>query len=113
MFDRYVEYLYNIKSTTNSKVEKAISKSLLNNLLGRFGLDINKSRTDLLDIDSYNEIAQTKSINSLIHIDDKVLVNYNNKVSNIICDELNVDFKNSIIILKITMKAKKLSLMFL
>ena len=97
VFDSYVEYFYNIKSTRNSKVEKAISKSLLNNLLGRFGLDINKSKTELVDMDSYNEIVQTKSINSVTHIDDKVLINYNNKVSNIICKQLNVDYRNTII----------------
>lgn len=97
VFDSYVEYFYKIKSTRNSKVEKAISKSLLNNLLGRFGLDINKSKTELVDMDSYNEIVQTKSINSVTHIDDKVLINYNNKVSNIICKQLNVDYRNTII----------------
>jgi len=97
VFYSYVKYFYNIKSSTTSVVEKAISKSLLNNLLGRFGLNIHKSKTELMDMDRYNEISQTKSINSVTHINDKVLVNYNNKVSSFICDELNVDYKNSVI----------------
>jgi len=97
VFYSYVKYFYNIKSSTTSVVEKAISKSLLNNLLGRFGLNIHKSKTELMDMDRYNERSQTKSINSVTHINDKVLVNYNNKVSSFICDELNVDYKNSVI----------------
>lgn len=51
-----------------------------------------------MDIDGYNGIAQTKAINSVIHIDDKMLVNYNNKVSKDICDSFDVDYKNSILI---------------
>lgn len=98
VFDKYVEHFYKIKSNTNSKVEKAISKSLLNNLLGRFGLDIHKSKTDLMDVTEYNDISQSKAINSVTHIEDKMLVNYNNKVSKTICDELNVDYKNTVLV---------------
>ena len=93
----YVKYLYNIKATTTSKVEKAVAKSLLNNLLGRFGLNIHKSKTELMNHDSFNAIAQTKAINSVIHIGNMQLVNYNNKVSKIICDELGVDYKESVL----------------
>ena len=57
-----MEHLYGVKSTTTSKVEKAVAKSLLNNLFGRFGLSIHKSKTDLMDADAFNVIAQTKEI---------------------------------------------------
>ena len=97
VFDSYIKYLYNIKSTTQSDVERAISKSLLNNLFGRFGLDITKSKTELLDEDIYNELTQTKSIHSRANIGDKVLVNYSNKVSSTICKQHNVDYRHSML----------------
>ena len=97
VFSYYVNNLYKTKSNAINSVEKAISKSLLNNLLGRFGLDIYNSKTDLLDTEAYNEIAQTKDIHSIKNIGDKILVNYSNHVSKIICDELNVDYRSTII----------------
>lgn len=97
VFDSYVNNLYEIKSTTSNPIEKAISKSLLNNLLGRFGLNIHTSKTDLVDMDNYNEIVQTKSVKSIKTIGDKILINYTNYVSKAICDELNVDYKNAVI----------------
>ena len=60
-------------------------------------MDIHLSNTDLVDMDTYNEIAQTKNINSIKNIGDKILINYNNHVSKVICDELNVDYKNTVI----------------
>ena len=57
VFSTYVQDLYRIKSNTKNPVEKTISKSLLNNLLGRFGLDINKPKTVLVNENKYIEIA--------------------------------------------------------
>ena len=97
VFDGFVKHLYDVKATTTSKVEKAVAKSLLNNLLGRFGLSIHKSKTELMNLDSLAVISQTKEVNSVTHIGDMLLVNYNNKVSRPICDELGVDYKESVL----------------
>ncbi len=96
VFNNYVDFLYNIKSTTNDNVERAVTKSLLNNLFGRFGLNINKPTTNLVDYDKFNELLQTKIINGVIPIDDQFLVTYNNKVSNEICNDANIDYKNTV-----------------
>ena len=40
VFDKYINHIYNIKSNTNV-TQKSTAKSLLNNLLGRFGIVIN------------------------------------------------------------------------
>ena len=96
VFKDYVDYFYNIKSNAKDKIEKAISKSLLNNLLGRFGLDIDKSKTELMSEDKFNEVIETKDVLGLNKLGDKLLVNYKNKVNKEICDELNVDFKNTV-----------------
>jgi hypothetical protein len=47
VFTKYVGELYELKSNTEG-VEKAINKSLLNNLLGRFGMNIIKAITKML-----------------------------------------------------------------
>ena len=86
-----------IKSGTKHIVEKSVTKSLLNNLLGRFGLDIDKPKTSLVDYTKYNELLQTKIINNVIQIEDKYLITYTDKVSKLICDDANVDYKNTVL----------------
>lgn len=39
MFSDYVNKLYNMKSHPKNVTQKLLAKSLLNNLLGRFGMD--------------------------------------------------------------------------
>lgn len=98
VFKNFVEHFYNIKSTTNNKTEKAIAKSLLNNLFGRFGLDIYKSKTYIVSEDKYNEIVQTKDIvgwNKLV--EDKILINDKTRVSKDMCEKFNVDYKKAIL----------------
>jgi hypothetical protein len=97
VFNNYVYDFYKIKSKTSDKVEKAVAKSLLNNLLGRLGLNIDKPTTSLVNKMKHNELQQTKKINNVIPIDDKFLVTYSNKVSKDICDGHNVDFKNTVL----------------
>ena len=97
VFDKYVSNFYNIKSNTSNVVEKAVSKSFLNNLIGRFGLSINKPKTELVNDTKYNELLQTKSLSGIaIPIEDCYLVSYNNKTSKKICDSSNVDYKNTL-----------------
>jgi hypothetical protein len=88
-----VDDLYKVKSTTTNTTEKAITKSLLNNLLGRFGLDIYKSNTEIMSRDKYNEICQSKEVLGVHNLDNNLLVNYMNKVNKEICDGMNVDYK--------------------
>ena len=97
VFSDYVNTLYKTKSNATNSVEKAIAKSLLNNLLGRFGLGMYNSKTDLVDTEGYNEISQTKDIHSIKNIGDKILINYSNHVSKAICDDINVDYRSSLI----------------
>lgn len=97
IFYDYVNDFYKIKSTSSDVVEKSVAKSLLNNLLGRFGLNIDKPSTRLVSDHVYNELLQTKTINNVLPIDDKFLVTYSNIVSKEICEESNVDYKNSVL----------------
>ena len=60
-----------------NKVQKEMAKSLLNNLLGRFGISLDKPRTEILSDKAFNEKALISKITSYNYISkDKVLVSY-------------------------------------
>ena len=48
VFKKYIESIYDIKSNPKNSVQRALAKSLLNNLLGRFGIDLNKPVTKVV-----------------------------------------------------------------
>lgn len=58
-FKAYIDHFYQIKANTTQAVERATAKSLLNNLLGRFGLSLNKPITRLLPTAEFDEVIQT------------------------------------------------------
>lgn len=97
VFDSYVNDLYETKSNTSDKVVRAVTKSLLNNLLGRFGLDMHKSRTEIMSADKFNEISQSKLVLDVDILGDYFIVNYLNHVNKDICDTIDVDYKNVVI----------------
>ena len=97
VFKGYVEHFYNVKSTTKDNTEKAVSKSLLNNLLGQFGLDLDKSKTNIFTEEEFNKIVQTKDVIAFHNIGDKIFLNYKNKVNQDICDSLSVDYKEAVL----------------
>ena len=64
IFNEYVNTLYEMKSN-NSGTTKQIAKSLLNNLLGRFGLNITKPITALLDTMQRDKILSTRVVHGI------------------------------------------------
>lgn len=74
VFKDYVLEFYRKKSTSKDSVMRAISKSLLNNLLGRFGMVLDKTVVELMSHDRLKEIQQCKKIINLKYIADKILV---------------------------------------
>ena len=91
-FKEYVLDLYELKlNTTGTK--KVVNKSLLNNILGRFGLNIIKPVTKLFNTDKLDKILTTCHIKSILEItSDKWLVNYIPIIDQEICIEHNVDY---------------------
>ena len=85
-----------MKSTTTDIVERSIAKSLLNNLLGRFGMNIDKSITELVDTEKYKELSQCKHIKGFKNIGNKILVTYGSNVSMNICESHDVDFNKTL-----------------
>ena len=45
VFKSYIDKIYNIKSNSTNDTQKSIAKSLLNNLLDRFGISLDKPIT--------------------------------------------------------------------
>lgn len=95
VFHKYINEFYKLKSSTSDKVERQMAKSLLNNLLGRFGMNIDKSITELVNDERYNELLQYKKIKSVKHIGNKRLVTHGSNVSLDICDLHDVDFNKT------------------
>ena len=57
VFDDYVSDIYKIKANTKNIVQRNMSKSLLNNLLGRFGIDVSKPITKTVNNEKFDEIS--------------------------------------------------------
>lgn len=92
VFDNYVRDIYKQKSNAKTSTDKTLAKSLLNNLLGRFGLDINKPTTEIVDYDKYQEISTTRTIKSEKYItSDTLLISYINEINKEVCENFNID----------------------
>ena len=69
-----------------------MGKSLLNNLLGRFGMSLEKPITELLSHKTFDEKALAFKITSHISVsEDKVLASYINKLDPYIINSHNLD----------------------
>lgn len=91
MFHSYVKYIYNRKVNASNSVQKAISKSLLNNLLGRFGIQLEKYKTYLVDEDTFNTISIIREVKSYNNIRDMNLVTYSGNIYYHYVNKLGLD----------------------
>jgi len=55
VFNEFVYKLYNLKAESTGAI-KVIVKMLLNSLIGRFGMNINKPKTEIVNIDKLYSI---------------------------------------------------------
>jgi hypothetical protein len=68
-------------------------KSLLNNLLGRFGLNINKPITELVNIDDFDLLISTRECKSFKKVsENSYLVSYYPKISKTVCEMHGLDY---------------------
>lgn len=92
IFNEYVNDLYKIKSSSMGHI-RVIAKSLLNNLLGRFGMNINKPITDIVNREKLELIISTREINSFRELtDEDFLITYYPEISQTICKSHGVDY---------------------
>jgi hypothetical protein len=92
IFNKYVLELYKVKSNSTGEI-KMLAKSLLNNLLGRFGLNIIKPITKNIDLDELDNIASIREIHSIKNLtNNKAFITYSPLVSKKICEEHGIDY---------------------
>ena len=92
IFNSYINDLYE-KKKNSSGFLKLIYKSLLNNFLGRFGLNIIKPITQTLNKDRRDYIFSTRIVHSQTLLnEDRFLITYSPIISKEICNEHGLDF---------------------
>jgi DNA polymerase type B, organellar and viral len=91
-FTNYINELYELKSNTTG-AERAINKSLLNNLLGRFGMNIIKPITKSVNKDELDFIISTRIVKSFHEItNNDYLITYIPIIDEQICSEHGLDY---------------------
>jgi hypothetical protein len=105
VFNDYIFDLFKKKSESQKGSQKLIAKSLLNNLIGRFGLSIIKPISKVVDLKERDYILSTRVVNSQKLISDtKVLITYEPFIDRNICEINNYDF------IKVLEKEKNINL---
>lgn len=81
VFKNYVDKVYAIKASATNPSRRIMAKSLLNNLLGRFGINLEKPITEVMSKKTFNTKMLIHKIMSEKQIsDDKHLVTYISKL---------------------------------
>ena len=97
MFDSYINNLYDIKSNHINACVKQTAKLLVNSFLGRFGLDINRDITDLVDEKQLDRIVVTRRAISEKEIDKNLtLLTSNPEIDPDICKEFGIDVAKAV-----------------
>lgn len=91
-FTSYINDVYRVKSHPENDAQKTMAKSLLNNLLGRFGIKLGSSETHIVSQAQFNKIFSLCKVNSHYDIpNDRALVNYSGKLDADIIKANNID----------------------
>jgi hypothetical protein len=81
VFDSYISEIYKLKANLINKSKKSLAKSLLNNLLGRFGINLDKPITEVVSENNFDAISIRHKIMNYKNIaKDKVMVSYTTKL---------------------------------
>ena len=100
-FNLFVRDLYEMKSKNTGSL-KMTAKSILNNLLGRFGLTMIKPLTKVVNKENRDYIASTRKVISQKFItENDFLLTFNPIISKDICEQHGLDY------LKVLTKEKK------
>lgn len=91
-FTDYVLDLFNLKAKTTGS-ERIVNKSLLNNLIGRFGLNILKPISKTVDASKLDYLLSTRTLNSMHEINKNTfLVNYLPIIDKKVCSDHGLDY---------------------
>lgn len=92
VFKEYVDKIYGIKSNPINKTQKSLAKSLLNNLLGRFGISLDRAITEIVNEERFEIISSMHKVTSYKTISpSNILVSYVPKLDNDIINSHDLD----------------------
>jgi len=92
VFKDYIEAVFKNKVVAVNSTQKSMAKSLLNNLLGRFGIQIHKPITDIVSVKTLDTISTMRKVTAYTQISkDKVLLSYINKLDPSVITSHNLD----------------------
>ena len=92
VFKKYIDKIYKIKSHPINKTQKGIAKSLLNNLLGRFGITLDRAVTKILNEKSFDIVSSMNKVVSYKIIGkDDILATYVPRLDKNIIDSHDLD----------------------
>lgn len=92
VFKEYVEELYN-KKRYSKGIQKNLSKSLLNNLIGRFGLNIFKPITDVVNPIQMDWILSTRKVISQRFLNaDNIILTFEPLIDKNLCEQHGIDY---------------------
>jgi len=96
-FTEYVNELSTLKNTLKGSPRQVV-KSLLNNLIGRFGLNFIKPITATVNKKELDRILATKEVKTFKEINEEnYLITYNPVVNKAICESHNLDYFKAIL----------------
>lgn len=91
-FKDYVLDLFELKAKTTGS-ERIVNKSLLNNLIGRFGLNILKPVSTTVDASKLDYLVSTRTLKSMHEINKNTfLVNYLPIIDKQVCSDHGLDY---------------------
>lgn len=91
VFKGYRDDIYNHKVNACNSTQKHIAKSLLNNLLGRFGIDLNKYETNLYSNEEFEALLHVRDIKGHSTIGNSHLVSHSTGLNYNLIAELGMD----------------------
>lgn len=93
VFTKFVSNIYEKKSNTTNKTERNLAKLILNSLIGKFGMDLFKPTSKLLDYNKHNLFLTTKILRNSIKIDENTYLDtYIPSTNKKVCEEFGVDY---------------------
>lgn len=93
VFTKYVTTLYETKVNAVNPVQRAISKSFLNNLLGRFGLNTAKPISGLVNKKEFDIIQTTRVIHDIQEFSENTFfITFEAMPDKPTCERCNIDY---------------------
>lgn len=91
VFSEFVDNLYNIRCNSKGMI-KTITKLLLNSTFGRFGMNINKPISEIVNKEKLDLILSSHEVHSIKELDENYfIISYNSEISKSVSERSGLD----------------------